>query len=150
MTSEGKQVKATLKKALYIPSYPQDIFSVKTATTNGASRSFKKFLNFKQGRDQLIHRDGTRFDINKCNRLYYLNTYGGENDECNACYDIQTWHQILGHCNYDDVSKLLNVVEGMKIKGPIDRSTLNCEVCIQGRFAQSRNREPRASFSKVI
>ena len=137
INSEGQRVKATLKRALYIPSYPQDIFSVKTATTNGAS------VNFKQGRDQLIHKDGTRFDIKEYNRLYYLNTYSGENDdECNACYDIQTWHEILGHCNYDDVSKLQNVVEGMKIKGPVDRSNLNCEVCIQGKFAQSRNREP--------
>lgn len=22
--------------------------------------------------------------------------------KCNACHDIQTWHKILGHYNYDD------------------------------------------------
>lgn len=135
MNSKGKRVKATLKGALYIPSYPQDIFSVKTATANGAS------VNFRQGCDQLIHKNGTRFDIQVHNRLYYLNTYDDDDydDGCHACYDIQTWHKILGHCNYNDVSKLQNVVEGMQIKGTIDASKLDCEVCTQGKFAQSRN-----------
>lgn len=133
--NEGQQVKATLSSALYIPSYPQDIFSVKAATTNGAS------INFQHGRNELIHKNGTKFNIQEYNRLYYLNTVNEKNDSCNGCYDIQTWHEILGHCNYDDVSKLQDVVEGMKVKGKIDKSNLNCEVCTQGKFVQSRNRE---------
>ena len=32
----GRHVKTVLKDALFIPSYPQDIFSVKAATSNGA------------------------------------------------------------------------------------------------------------------
>ena len=32
----------TLKGALFIPSYPQDIFSVKSATANDAAITFKK------------------------------------------------------------------------------------------------------------
>ncbi len=130
--SAGHQVKTTLRNALYIPSYPQNIFSVKAATTNGAS------INFQQGQDELIHKDGTKFCIHEYNRLYYLNTVKEDSDSCNGCYDIQTWHEILGHCNYDDVSKLQNVVEGMKIKGKIDKSNLNCEICTQGKFVQSR------------
>ena len=39
----GRNVKAVLKNPLLIPSYPQDIFSVKAATSNGAE------LNFRQG-----------------------------------------------------------------------------------------------------
>lgn len=39
-------------------------------------------------------------------RLYCLNTVSNEKDDgCHGCYDIQTWHEILGH-NYEDVSKL--------------------------------------------
>lgn len=30
-------------------------------------------------------------------------------DGCHGCYDLQTWHEILGHCNYDDVLKLESV-----------------------------------------
>ncbi|TWW54867.1 hypothetical protein D4764_0229500 [Takifugu flavidus] len=50
---EGKRMKATLKKARYVPTYPQDIFSVKAATTNGAS------VNFREGHSELIHKSGT-------------------------------------------------------------------------------------------
>ena len=35
-----------------------------------------------------------------------------------------------------------DVVEGMQIKSKFDKSKLNCEICTQGKFAQSRNREP--------
>lgn len=56
------------------------------------------------------------------------------------CYDIQTWHEILGHCNYDDVSE--NVTKGMKTKGKIDQSKRHCEICIQGKFVQNSNKEP--------
>ncbi|KAK6316125.1 hypothetical protein J4Q44_G00136490 [Coregonus suidteri] len=53
----GRRVKTTLTKALYVPSFPQDIFSVKAATANGAS------VNFRQGCNKLIHKNGTTFDI---------------------------------------------------------------------------------------
>ena len=40
------------------------------------------------------------------------------------------------------MSKLKNVTEGMKFKGKIDKSSLNCEVSTKGKLAQSRNQEP--------
>ena len=45
-----------------------------------------------------------------------MSTKNKAEDSCHGCYDIHTWHRILGHCNYDDIKKLPNVVEGMKIK----------------------------------
>ena len=48
-----------------------------------------------------------------------------------------TWHKILGHCNYDDIVKLPNVVDGMKIKGR-DTSNRVCGICIKGKFSQNR------------
>ena len=51
-------------------------------------------------------------------------------DSCQGCYDINTWHWILGHCNYGDIKKLLNVVKGMKIKEKIGTLNKNCEICI--------------------
>ncbi|XP_030600151.1 uncharacterized protein LOC115790486 [Archocentrus centrarchus] len=68
MDSRGRHCKTILKQALYIPSYPQDIFSVKAATNNGAT------VTFKQGEDVLKHQDGTKFPIKEYNRLYYLQT----------------------------------------------------------------------------
>ncbi|KAJ8358742.1 hypothetical protein SKAU_G00152670 [Synaphobranchus kaupii] len=66
--SGGQLHTATLRKALFIPSYPQDIFSVKAATTSGAT------VVFREGEDALIHKDGTRFNIHVYDRLYYLHT----------------------------------------------------------------------------
>ncbi|XP_067106269.1 uncharacterized protein [Osmerus mordax] len=57
LDSEGQQVKTRLKQALYIPSFPQNIFSVKAATANGAE------VRFKDGNDWLVHKDGTMFKM---------------------------------------------------------------------------------------
>lgn len=59
-----------------------------------------------------------------------------------SCHDIQTWHEILGHCNFGDVQKLENVVDGMSIKSKKASKSMQCEVCVQGKFTQSRNRKP--------
>ncbi|KAI5621190.1 hypothetical protein C0J50_19125 [Silurus asotus] len=134
--SGGQQRKAMLKDALFIPSYPQSIFSVKAATAKGAT------VVFKENKDTLINNDGTKFNIHVYGKLYNLHAGTKSSDKCNACHDIQTWHEILGHCNYKDVIKLQGTVEGMKIKGKTGRPEQECEVCIQGKFAQTRNRDP--------
>ena len=109
---EGRQVKTRLRQALYIPTFPQNIFSVKAATANGAE------VCFKDGDDWLVHKNGTKFKMDVYGRLYYLSTVEDENvDKVYGCHDMQTWHRILGHCNLDDVAKLEKVVEGMSIKG---------------------------------
>ena len=71
-----------------------------------------------------------------------MSTTNKSEDTCQGCYDINTWHRILGHCNYDDIRKLPNVVNGIKIKEKIGSLNKNCEICIQGKFSQSRNRQP--------
>lgn len=102
----------------------------------------------QEGQNKLIHKNGKNgmtFDINVYDRLFYLNTTDEEDadvEKCHACFDIKTWHEILGHCNYKDVLKLQNVTEGMTIKDNLDTSNLSCEVCTKGKFAQSRSREP--------
>ncbi len=52
---------------------------------------------------------------------------------------MEEWHKILGQCSYGDVRKLEKVVKGMKIT---DQKEPGCEVCIQGKMYQIRNREP--------
>lgn len=39
---------------------------------------------------------------------------------------------------------LQGVVDSMTIKGKTDESVIHCEVCIQGKFIQTRNRKPDA------
>lgn len=61
-----------------------------------------------------------------------------DDDQCNACYSMQTWYEILGHCNYGDIQKLQSVVERMTIN---DKSVLQCNICLEGKFVQTRSRE---------
>ena len=59
MDTTGKRVNATLKNALYIPTYPQNIFSVQAATERGAS------VSFNPDSAELVYKDGTKFNIEK-------------------------------------------------------------------------------------
>lgn len=69
MDTTGKRVNVTLKNALYIPTYPQNIFSVQAATERGAS------VSFNPDSAELLYKDGTKFNIEKHGRLYYLSTF---------------------------------------------------------------------------
>lgn len=75
-------------------------------------------------------------------KLYYLHTKVNERDKCHICHDMQMWHEIVGHCNYVDVLKLQKVVNGMQIRGKAVKLDIECEICIQGKFAQTRSRDP--------
>ena len=98
---QGNQHNVTLKNALYVPSFNQDIFSVQAASENGAS------ISYNPGEAVLRAGDGTQFEIQKNGRLYYLYSVRSS---------LQTWHEILGHCNNNDTLKLQNVVEGMSVR----------------------------------
>ncbi|XP_024115975.2 uncharacterized protein LOC112137741 [Oryzias melastigma] len=133
--SNGRVVSVQLTNALLIPGYPQDILSVEAEASKGAK------FNFELNNNKRILPNGRTCDMKVKDRLYYLDM-AKENcdDSCNACYDLKTWHEVMGHCNYDDVIKLETVVDGMKIK---DRKCKpnTCETCLQGKFTQTRNRE---------
>ena len=64
----GRQHRVQLRDALYIPSYPHDIFSVARAINGGATITFKKEDNC------MVTKDGSRFDIHESRNLFYLPT----------------------------------------------------------------------------
>ena len=135
----GNPEKATLTNALYVPSYPQDIFSVQAATEKGAC------IIFQSDYAELKY-DETEFNIEKDGRLSYLKTYDvkSESDSVNYTRDIKGWHAILGHCNYEDIIKLEGVVDGMKVSGKDSVKSGDCNTCILGKLPDSRNRKPDA------
>lgn len=51
--------------------------------------------------------------------------------------------EMLGHSNCD-VLKLQREADGMKITSKTCRPEEDCEVCIQGKFSQTRTRKPDA------
>ena len=95
-----------LNDALYVPSFKQNIFSVQCATNKGST------VEFKKNKAELRCKNGAVFDIEKCGQLYFLNSAVTKKS---ATHSLQVWHEILGHCNVNDVKKLENVVDGMKI-----------------------------------
>ena len=135
---DGRYFNVLLTNALYIPSYPQNIFSVQAATTKGAS------VIFEPDHAHLIYKDGTKFDIQKHGKLYYLDLCGhtSMSDSVNLAHDVMEWHNILGHCNFEDVLKLENVVDGMKVIGDKVKPAV-CDVCVQGKMTDDRSRKPR-------
>ena len=135
----GRCVEATLTNALYVPSYPQNIFSVQAATSRGAS------VTFQPDHAELVNHDGTKFTVVKRGRLYFLGICDGAVtcDCTNYACDVSDWHEILGHCNYDDILKLERIVDGMKVTGKNEKPG-DCSACLLGKMTQGRSRKPRA------
>ena len=120
--------KCILHNALYVPSFSQNIFSVQAATDRGAN------IEFHPDSATLISRN-TVFNIKRQGQLYYLNM-------CNAgkvSHSLKEWHAIMGHCNKQDILRLENVVDGMKITNKDD---FECGICIRGKMTQSKSRKP--------
>ena len=127
-TADGRTVAAELQDALYVPSYPQNIFSVQAATEKGA------IITFGPNFAEMTTPDGTKFDIEKRGKLYYLCS---SKSSMQHAASLKRWHEILGHCNTNDVLKLEGIVDGMRIT---DKTAFNCNICTMGKMTQSRNR----------
>ena len=134
---EGVPHEVFLEDALYIPSYKQNIFSVQAAVSKGGA------VNLTPNSSELSAPDGTKFSVQKYGKLYYLNY----TNPSGGAYSAEVWHKILGHCNMNDVFKLENVVEGMKIT---TKGKLECDTCVQGKMSQYRNREPDCRASSPL
>ena len=121
-----------LQNALYAPSYKQNIFSVQAATEKGA------IVDFSSDKASLTTRNGTKFDINRKDHLYYLNKCKAKSVKL-VNHDFRVWHQIFGHCNIQDVLKLPAVVKGMNIT---DKTSKIRETCTLGKITEFRSRLP--------
>ena len=70
--------------------------SIQSATEKGA------IVDFSSDKASLTARNATKFDINKKDRLYYLNKCKAESVKL-VNHDLRVWHQIFGHCTIQDV-----------------------------------------------
>ena len=89
--------------------------------------------------------------IEKHGKLYYLRTCdldnGQTDDSVNYASDLKGWHEILRHCNYNDVMNVERVVDGIEINGK-SQKPVGCDVCIQGKMTNDRIKKPRVK-SKI-
>ena len=56
-------------------------------------------------------------------------------DSVNYACDLKCWPKIQGHCNYDDVLKLENLVDGMKVCGKVGKPD-DCDVRIVAFYSK--------------
>ena len=86
---DGKPCTVLLKNAICVPSYNQDIFSVKRATEQGAT------VTFSPEKAVLSTSEGKSFDITTRGKLYYLDIV----NSVSTCKtrSLQEWHRIFGH-----------------------------------------------------
>ena len=133
-----------LDDVLFIPSFPQNIFSVKAAAEKGAKVELGATTGY------LIAKNGTKFPICSKNRLYYLQTYGNHNEiemldhGVNSCNQpstkttsLEEWHKIFGHANPDDILNLEKVVDDMKVI----KKKFTCTTCPLSKPVVYRSRK---------
>ena len=120
-----------LKNALYVPSYKQDIFLAQATTSIGAT------VSSTPDHAKLISANGTEFNIKQNGKLYYLNSVVScsMSRQQGKSKSLRQWHEMLGHCNLQDVLALENVVDGMRVTG-------KKETRVMGKMTQPRNRKP--------
>ena len=87
--SNGNVRSTTLHKVLYAPSFPYNIFSVKSATKNGASVT----LGSEKG--VLRSKNGTDFPITSLGDLYFLNLERNSNNSDAAYFVRSTEPKII-------------------------------------------------------
>ena len=128
-----------LTNCLCIPSYKQNIFSVAAATASGAS------VQFSPDSPELTIGD-TVFNIKNHGNLYYLIIV--MNNKV-VKHSAERWHNILGHCNMNDILKLEGVVDGMQIVNKTKFSNY-CDTCSTGKMTQFRNRTPDERAKAIL
>ena len=136
--SNGRKCNIMLTNALYIPSFKQDIISVRRLTLNGVKVVFDKDYA------EMITPDGTKFDIKQQGKLYYVNS---ADDHVASVRSLESWHHLMGHCNTNDLINLENVVNGMKIS---NKNKFDCATCMKGKMVETRNRNADEKARKPL
>ena len=89
----------------------------------------------------MIYPNGAVLNITQRGCLYYLKNIVSAR---NATYD-----KIFGHRNELDIKKLPKLVKEIKIK-PTPNYALNCDICIQGKMANDRNKTLDSKATKIL
>ena len=139
-----------LKKTLYIPTFPQEIFSVKAACNNidpDKKNTGKPKVVLDGNGGTLNSRQGIKFPITTKGNLYYLKLYCENHDEIKKfetsetvrSHSLSKWHVILGHPNKRDILYKEEKVSNMRVTSKTDK--IKCDACILGKQVVTVSRE---------
>ncbi len=150
--TDGVSHNVTLKDVLYVPSFNQNIFSVKAATDKGAIVQFSKDSGFLSSGNSVSN----RFQIHKQGNLYFLNFINNkvnDTDNINSVHTrtLQQWHETMGHCNIRDIIELEKVADGMNISDcRKSKTNFECETCLLGKMTQTFNKKPDSRCTNIL
>lgn len=124
----GKNQAMVLKRVLYVPKMPVNLFSVKAALEEGYNVSFSK-KNVKvehRGEPLEAFFDGCLFTVN-------LDILSKQNfpTEALAAFTLDQWHRRLNHCGLDLIKRMQK--DKMVLGLNIGNNTFQCEDCIMGK-----------------
>ena len=146
LDKDGTQVEVTLKDVLYVPSFDNNVISVRKINKNG----FKVLFSYD---DCKIISEGRIVAVAAAcgNNLYKLATTEAA---CLSTLEVQhkedyqhQWHRKFGHRDINAIRKLESegLASGIQIKDCGIR--LECECCVKGKLA--RKPFPQVSVSKT-
>lgn len=123
-----------LEKVLYVPDLKANLLSVNAITKKGGIVQFND--------DKVtVHVKGNNVLEGKRNSEGF---YVIEKDQMsesvfitNDDHDVETWHKRLGHLGAENMIKLLNISDGMKLnKNEITKQLKNCKTCIEANHVR--------------
>ena len=136
--STGCTIKLTLKDCLYYPNCSYDgIFSI-----NQAMEQDKYSAIFHVDGSYIENVNGDKIPFIQRGKLHFLNELNYLNAAKTTSLKSRTakqWHSILCHLNYDDVLRLPQLVDGMKITS---KEKPQCLPCVQTKMKNKISRKP--------
>ena len=104
---------------------------MRAATENGA------VVIFEGNSATIISSGGLKFPVSMKEKLYYLCKSDVSSKQSST---LRNWHQLLGHCNSGDITKLVDCVSGMTLT---DRKSFDCESCSVSKMTSKASGPPR-------
>ena len=130
--SSGTKCKIKLTNCLYVPSFRKNIVSVNLAIQSGFRFHFNDI-----GQETMQCPQGNIFKISTKGSLYFLNNFTINSIISRS---LNEWHIYLGHPNLDEIMKLPEVTDNMKITHK--KQIENCETCLISKMCKNISKAP--------
>lgn len=145
--NDGKVKTVQVRDILYIPELSTNLLSVSQLVKNGCQVNFHETgCNIYNKEKQLVA------TARLTNNMYKLNIVVGDAyvATTNSSETLDVWHRRMGHLNYNDVKKLENCTEGVKVTNSDSKTCIPCIEGKQTRFSFKNEGSRATSQLEVI
>lgn len=123
---DGSLNKIQVKNVLFVPELATNLLSVSKIIGSGCC------VEFCDEGCRIKNKQGTTVATANCmNGTYKLNTNCNQALSTMVCDSNYVWHQRMGHINFNDLSKLQNCAEGIKLV--TQKEDIICTSCLEGK-----------------